>query len=106
MPVCAEFADDKWDEEFMSELGPADKLLCPDDNSDDADSNDEDATAMEESPPRLKCLDEVISCLDDIRDFLENRGYTKEANSSNALLDDLARLRCASMFTSKTDFHY
>ena len=92
----------------MSELGPADKLLCPDDNSDDADSNDEDATSMEESPPRLKCLDEAISCLGDICDLLENRGYTNEANSSNALLDDLAILRCASMLltrqTSITDY--
>ena len=82
VPVCAEFADDKWDKEFMSELGPADKLLYPDDDSDDADTNDEDededATAMEESPPRLKCLDEAISCLGDICDFLENRGYTKQ----------------------------
>ena len=29
VPVCTEFADDKWDE-FISDLGPADKLMCPD----------------------------------------------------------------------------
>ena len=90
--ICAEFADDKWDEEFMSELGPANKLMCPDE-----DSDDEDSDPMEVPPPRLKSSDEAISCLGDICDFLEYRGYTKEANNSNALLNDLARLHCVSL---------
>ena len=51
-------------------------------------------------------LNEAISYLGDISDFLENRGYTKEANSSHSLLDDLARLHCASLTkqTSVTDY--
>lgn len=49
VPVCA---DDKWDEEFMSELGPANKLTCPDDDSDE-DSNNKNANEMEEPPPHL-----------------------------------------------------
>ena len=86
-----------WDEEFMSEHGPVNKFTCPDDDSDE-DSNDEFPDPMEEVPPsHLKSVDEGISCLGDICDFLEHRGYTKEANSSNALLDSLARLHCASL---------
>ena len=34
MPICAEFADDKWDEEFMTELEPASQIVCPADDSD------------------------------------------------------------------------
>ena len=45
MPVCTEFADDKWDE-FISDLGPADKLMCPDDDSDE-ESDGEGPNAME-----------------------------------------------------------
>ena len=105
VPICAEFTDDKWDKEFMSELGPAIKIVCPDDDSDV--SSDEDDTIMEEPPLCLKNLDEVISCLGDVCYFLETRGFTKEANSSNSLLDDLARLRCSPLImkqTSITDY--
>lgn len=102
VPVCAEFADDTWDEEFMSELGPVNKLMCPDDASDE----DSDGDTMEEPAPHLKSLGEAISCLEDVCNFLEKRGYTKEANSSNSLLDDLSRLHCASLTkqTSITDY--
>ena len=93
VPVCAEFANDKWDEEFMSDLASANKLMCPDDDN-DVDSDGGDANTLEEPQPRIKSLDEAISCLGDILDFLENRGYTKHSHS---LLDDLARLHCASL---------
>ena len=32
LPVCAELADDTWDEQFISELGPKDKVMCLDDD--------------------------------------------------------------------------
>ena len=48
VPVCAEFADDKWDEEFMSDTGPANKLVCPESNRDE-DSDYEDANAWEDT---------------------------------------------------------
>ena len=38
----------KGDEEFMSDLGPANKLMCPDDDS------DEDSDG--EGPNAMKCL--------------------------------------------------
>ena len=96
VPVCAEFANDKWDEEFMSDLAPANKLMCPD-NDNDIDSEGEDANTLKEPQPRIKSIDEAISCLGDILDFLENRGYTKEANHSHSLLDDLVRIHYASL---------
>ena len=72
MPMCTEFADDKWDEEFMSDLGPANKLVCPESNSDLY----EDTNAWEDTSPHLKSFDEAFSCLGDICNFLENKGYT------------------------------
>ena len=65
IPVCAEFADDKWDEEFMPEFEPASKLTHRGDDSDE-DSDDEDAVPMEVPPPLLKSLDKAISCPEDI----------------------------------------
>lgn len=89
----------------MSDLGPANKLMHSDDDSDE-DSDSEDSNTMEVPPPRLKSLSDAISCLGDISDFLENKGYTKEASSSHSLLDDPVRLYCASLTkqTSVTDY--
>lgn len=63
----------------MSEFGPANKLTCPDD-----DSDEEDANAMEERPPRLKSLDEAISCLGGICDFVLYQG-SKQLKYSRSL---------------------
>ena len=105
VPVCAELSDDKRDEEFMSELGPTNKFTHLDGDSDE-DSDDEDSEPIEVPPPRLNSVPEAMSCLGEICEFLEYRGYTKEVNSSNTLLDDLARLHCASLTkqTSITDY--
>jgi len=72
--VCAEFADDTWDEEFMSELGPVNKLMCLDDASDEDSGGD----TMEESAPHLKSLGEAISYLEDIYDFWRTEGILRK----------------------------
>ena len=73
---------------------------------DDASDEDSDGDTVEKPAPYLRSLGEAISYLEDICDFLENRGYTKEANSSNSLLDDLSKLHCASLTkqTSITEY--
>lgn len=71
--------------------------LVPTDVDSSEGSDDEDSDPMEVPLPHFKSLDEAISYLGDIYNFLENRGYTKEANSSNTLSDALARFHCASV---------
>ena len=53
-----------------------------------------------------KSLSEAIACLRDVCDFLESKGYTREASSSHALLDSLASLHCSSQTrqTSITEY--
>lgn len=101
--TASEFADDNWDEEFMPELGPVDKLLHPDSDSEEG-KRDEDP----DQPVRLTCFksfSEAITCLEDIRDFLEDRGCTAAAaNDSNIHLDSLAELQCITRQTSTTDY--
>ena len=58
--ICAEFADDVWNEQFMSELGPAEKMMCPDNDSDEATNDDEDEPTPIEMPC-LKSLSQAIS---------------------------------------------
>ena len=88
----------------MSELGPADKILCQGYDSDKVTDEEDEVDPVE--LPHLKSLSEAITCLGDICEFLESSGYTKEANSSNSLLDSLAKLFCTSETkqTSITDY--
>jgi len=43
----------------MSDLGPANKFMCPDDVTDE-NSDGEGPNAMEVPPPRLKSLNEAM----------------------------------------------
>ena len=77
LPICAEFADDTWNEQFMSELGPADKVMYVDNDCDEATDDDKDEATPTEVP-RLKSLSEAFAC-PDVCDFLESKGYTRES---------------------------
>ena len=56
----------------MSELDLVDKLLRPDDDSDEEpEDEDQDEPAH---LPRFRRFSETITCLKDICDFLEDRG--------------------------------
>ena len=101
LPVCSEFAEENWDEEFMAGFGHKDKLLCPDEDS-----------KNEDKPERLPCLSdfrEAVACLEEVRYFLEYRGYTSAATDANTLTNNLAELQYTSQLqatkqTSITDF--
>ena len=89
VPVCAQCADDKCDEEFMPELGSADKVMCLNDDRDKVteDEDQDDPVTL----PHHNSLSEAVTCLGDICDFLKSRGYTKDENDFNALLNCLAK---------------
>ena len=80
LPVCPEFADDTWEEEFMADLGPHTKTPITESDSDsDMDKDQEDITENEEPAPHVKIFHEAITCWEDVHSFLEHRGYTSEA---------------------------
>ena len=101
VPVCVEFADDKWDEEF--DLGPANKLVCPESNSDE-DSDYEDANAWEDTSPRLKSFDEAISCLAEISaTFWKTKAIPRKRIAH--ILSWMSG-KTALCITNKTDFNF
>ena len=68
IPVCSEFADLTWDDEFMAELGPQSKQQCSDVEDKDKDDSDP-AEDHEPSPPHVKNYREAMECLEDVRSF-------------------------------------
>ena len=81
LPVCSEFTDETWDEEFLAELGPRDKSQCLDELSEN-EGEDEDEPGPAPALPRLKSFREAKSYLEDVHFFLEYRGYTAEATAA------------------------
>ena len=67
IPICSDFADSTWDEEFMAEIGPHSKEVCEHDEEDCDQDGPED---VEPPPPRLKNLREVMECLEDVRSLM------------------------------------
>ena len=97
IPICSEFAESTWDEEFMAEVGPQSMEVCQ--NSDDDEECDPDPLADEEPPPpSLKTLREVMDCLEDVRTFFELNNHTEEATIPEELVNKVAWLQC---FTTK-----
>ena len=109
LPVCPEFADDTWEEDFMADLDPHTKTQNTESDSDsDIDEDQEDITENEEPAPRIKTFHEAITCLEHVRSFLECRGYTSEATDTDIVVNSVVRLQCLaaaqSVQTSLTDY--
>ena len=69
LPVCSEFTDETWDEEFLAELGPRDKSQCLDELSEN-EGEDEDEPSPASALPRLKSFREAMSYLEDVHFFV------------------------------------
>ena len=69
LPVCSEFTDETWDEEFLDELGPGDKSQCLDELSEN-EGEDEDEPGPASALPRLKSFREAMSYLEDVHYFV------------------------------------
>ena len=93
IPICAEFAESSWSEEFMASLGPNDKEVGLD-NSDE-DEDDKYVEHTEPPPPRMKNLTEVIDCsAQEMNGYLEG-SYAEEATRTDELLSAVTRLKCS-----------
>ena len=82
LPLCVDLAEE--DEEFMSELRPVDKIMYPDDDSDEVTDDEHEYNPV--NLLRLKGRSKANIYLGDICDCLESRGYTSEAKSSKGLI--------------------
>ena len=92
VPICSEFSDDTWDEQFMTELQPNSSETCV--------SSDEDECEQDiPEPPakRVKMYKEAVECLEDVRLFLEQKGHTELATEADILVNKVSQLQCSQM---------
>ena len=92
VPICSEFSDDTWDEQFMTELQPNSSEACV--------SSDEDECEQDiPEPPakRVKMYKEAVECLEDVRLFLEQKGHTELATEADILVNKVSQLQCSQM---------
>lgn len=76
LPVCSEVDNDRREEQLFSSLSPSDTVTSMDSDP------DEDDMEVEPPAPKLRSLSEAISDLEDMKEFLDSKGYAKEAISS------------------------
>ena len=90
IPVCAEFADETWEEDFIAELGPQSKHVILESDSDAEEDLNESET---ENVHCIKTFEEAVICLEGVPSFLEGKRYTSEATKANSLVNTVVQLQ-------------
>ena len=84
---------DEWSEEFLNSLPVPSLKTCSDPETapalDDMEVTEEQEEEEGSCEPKLKYLKEAIQCTKDVLCFLDNNGYTVEANQASQLLDSV-----------------
>ena len=69
LPVCLEFDDDQWEEQFFSSVDPSTASTSTESKP------EEEELDLEPPAPKIRTLSEAICQLEDVRIFLDERGY-------------------------------
>ena len=84
---------EEWSEEFLNSLPVPSLKACSDPETapalDDMEVTEEQEEEEGSCEPKLKNLKEAIQCTKDVLCFLDNNGYTVEANQASQLLDSV-----------------
>ena len=87
LPVCFEHDSDSWEADFLQQLQQQEQV--------EEDENEEEMD-IESLPPKLKNFKEAVQSLEDVQQFLESRGYTKEALEIGSTIDTMTALKVKS----------
>ena len=108
IPICQEFANENWEDEFFSELGPASKSLTLETDDEGSDSDVCIVEMSKEDTLKITNFSEAIKSLDEIIKYLEKKGHTTEATNASTLMTSLVHLSYKTSTscrqTSITDF--
>lgn len=85
LPVCSDFDNDHWEEEFFS-------TMLPSTSTDSVDSDFEEEIDIDLPAPKIKNLGEAIRCLEDVQLFLDTKGFIGEATTVASTIDTVASL--------------
>ncbi len=89
--------DDKWEKDFLAELGPPSKQT----STNDADEESDDDDIVQEDDPlgplKIKSYTEAFSALEDVSLFLESRGHMSEATKIMDCPSNIISLHCHSL---------
>ena len=96
LPVCADFACEDWDENWLNSLNDN-----PESDTGDIEEVDYDLLPP---PPKLTCFKQAIEALEDVQVFLEYRGYVEQATFVGKVMTNLAGIS-ADNYTQTTIDH-
>ena len=99
LATCNDTEDEKWDENFMSQL--------TEDSEEVQESESEDDEPAEDSE-KITSFKDAIVALEDVQKFLENRGHMSTSLKYNIgpAVDELASLRATSLKQCTLDNYF
>ncbi|XP_065832947.1 tigger transposable element-derived protein 6-like [Oscarella lobularis] len=84
LPICEEFSDVTWEEEFFARLQSEDEI---------ADiTEDDDGLGEVVREPKLKRFKDAVDCLEEVQLFLEGKGCCEEARAASGLLNRVVEI--------------
>ena len=99
-PICHEFDDDTWNDEFFSELDKSQEAVrSTRPRLEDQDSKDDEDEAP--SLPKIKSLPEAIYSLEQVKYHLEFYGYGSEADSISIAIHTIAEVQMKKFMSAK-----
>lgn len=104
LPICTDLDSDRWEDNFMAELGQQDE---EDEEGDEEDEEGDEGMEDEPLPPlKVQSFKEAIESLENVQKFLESRGYIQEALGIGSAVDTVAGVKLhSSVQTSLRDYY-
>ena len=93
LPICHEYDDEKWDDQFMSNLASESATEEPNEPDEDDEDHDIEVTAEIEAPLRISSFPEVVKTLEDVKLYLESKQCLEVAQDVGFVIDSVAACR-------------
>ena len=93
LPICHEYNDEKWDDQFMSRLASGSATEEPTEPDEDDEGHDIEVTAKIEAPLRISSFPEIVKTLEDVELYLESKQCVEVAQDVGFVIDSVAACR-------------
>ena len=81
---------DKWEDEFISQIGDERHVL---DEKQDEDQDDEENEVAQHLPTNVQSYSQALHALEDVQRFLEHKGHVNDALRIGSVVDSVISIK-------------
>ena len=90
VPICFNISGDKWEDEFISQIGDERHVL---DEKQDEDQDDEENEVAQHLPTNVQSYSQALHALEDVQRFLEHKGHVNDALRIGSVVDSVISIK-------------